>query len=507
MVEATSTVVIETKSLSKKYGEYAANKSINLKIRKSTIHAIIGENGAGKSTLMKLLFGLERPSSGEILLNGRAVNFVNALDAIHAGIGMVQQHFALVENATAIENIILGAEPSRAGFLNLNKAVSIMESLLPSETLRVPWHTKIEDLSVGFRQRVEILKVIYRKADIMIFDEPTAVLTPQETEELYKILVDLKKSGKTILIITHKIEDVIKFADDYSVLCRGELVGSGSIADTQMTDLIQLMVGRNLNLPKSDFLQPGAVQLRIKNLSVEGSPSLHDLNLNIAAGEIVGLAGIEGAGQKPLVDAILGLKEYSGDIELGGFSLNNWSPRKRRSLGIANVPEDRMVEGIWSQGSAKENLIPGRESEFYEHGILLTNYLDDKATQWLSGFDVRVPDKNLACGKLSGGNQQKLILARELSDRNIKLFLCHQPTRGVDIGAIEKIHEFILKLRNQGTSVLLISSDLDELLSLSDRIIVLCEGKMTDQLNREEIHSENPYHRIGAAMVGAQHGK
>ena len=408
--------IIETRGLSKVFGDCVSNKSINLKINTGTLHAIIGENGAGKSTLMKLLFGLEKPSEGEIFLRGEKTEFSSAIEAIAKGVGMVQQHFALVENASAIDNVILGAEPKRNGLIDRDAAIATLERLLPGESLRVPWHTKVEDLSVGFRQRVEILKVIFRKAEILIFDEPTAVLTPQESADLYQILLTLKKSGKTIILITHKIEDVLRFADEYSVLRRGELVGSGVVSDVGMQDLVQMMVGRNLQLPKITGSSVGEVTLQVKDLKTFGTPHVRDLSFSIRAGEILGIAGIEGAGQKPLVDAILGIEKYSGEILIKGNSLNKLTTGERRNFGIANIPEDRGREGIWSEGSSALNIVPGREDEFFQNGFIQNSKVQEKATSWFEKFDVRVPGLETCAGRLSGGNQQKLILARELAD-------------------------------------------------------------------------------------------
>lgn len=493
--------IIETRSLSKSFGDCVSNNSVNLKINPGTLHAIIGENGAGKSTLMKLLFGLEKPTSGEIFLRGEQVRFSNALDAIAKGVGMVQQHFALVENASAIENILLGAEPVRNGFVDTDAAIQTLEKLLPGEALRVPWKTKVENLSVGFRQRVEILKVIFRKAEVLIFDEPTAVLTPQESEDLYKILVTLKNSGKTVLLITHKLEDVMRFADEYSVLRRGELVGSGKISDVKIMDLVQLMVGRSLQLPQILKSNPGEVALDIKNVTTQGHPSINNLSFTARAGEILGIAGIEGAGQKPLVDAIMGLEKYTGAISLNKISLNSLSTGERRALGIANVPEDRGKEGIWATGASDLNIVPGREKEFFKNGFISLSQVREKAKKWFEQFDVRLPQIDTLAGRLSGGNQQKLILARELAERKFSLLICHQPTRGVDIGAIERIHNLLIDLRAKGTSILLISSDLDELFALSDRILVLFEGKLQKEISRQNFDSV----KVGQAMTGATH--
>jgi general nucleoside transport system ATP-binding protein len=492
--------IIETRALSKSFGDCVSNNSINLKINSGTLHAIVGENGAGKSTLMKLLFGLEKPTSGEIYLRGERIAYSSALDAIAKGVGMVQQHFALVENASAIENIILGAEPVKNGLVDTNSAIQDLEKLLPGEALRVPWKTKVENLSVGFRQRVEILKVIYRRAEVLIFDEPTAVLTPQESEELYKILVTLKNSGKTVLLITHKLEDVMRFADEYTVLRRGELVGSGKVSEVKIQDLVQLMVGRSLQLPKISKSNPGEVALEFKKVTTHAFPFIKNLSFSIRKGEILGIAGVEGAGQKPLVDAILGLEKYSGEISLNKIALDKLDTRGRRALGIANVPEDRAKEGIWANGASDLNVVPGREKEFFHKGFISLTQVREKAKKWFDQFDVRLPQIDTPAGRLSGGNQQKLILARELAERKFSLLICHQPTRGVDIGAIEKIHNLLIDLRSKGTSILLISSDLDELFALSDRILVLFDGKLQQEIQRADYESI----KVGRAMTGAR---
>lgn len=491
-------LAVETRGLCKNFGEFQANNAIDFKAQRGRIHAVIGENGAGKSTLMKILFGLEQASSGELFIQGKPVNFKNALDAIHSGIGMVQQHFAMVENASVIENIILGAEPARAGVVNLKDAITTMQSLLPSDKLSVPWNTKVEDLSVGFRQRVEILKVIYRRAEIMIFDEPTGVLTPQESDDLYKVLKTLKNAGKTILLVTHKLEDVLKYADDYSVLRRGKLVGTGRVSEIKMQELVELMVGRPVEMPQIQKHLQGPVILEVQNLSTQIRPQLKNINLKIHSGEILGVAGIEGAGQKSLVDALMGLITSTGEIFFRGQSLAGKSTQKIRNLGFANIPEDRLKEGVWSEGTAQKNILPGRESIFFKFGILSKNLVQLKAKEWFEKFDVRVPTLDTPCGRLSGGNQQKLIFCRELAEKNISILLCHQPSRGVDIGAMERIHRQILELRSTGAGILLISSDLDELLALSDRMIVFYEGRVQQEFERNDFD----IHKIGKAMAG-----
>ncbi len=498
-VDMPSLFAVETRGLSKRFGDCVSNDAIDLKVKSGRIHAVLGENGAGKSTLMKLLFGLETPTAGEIYIHGKRAEVRSALEAIDLGIGMVQQHFALVETATAIENIILGAEPTKYGMVDIETAIKNIESRLPSEALRVPWDVKVETLSVGFRQRIEILKIIYRRANLMIFDEPTAVLTPQESEDLYLVLQKLREDGKTIVLITHKIEDVLKHADDYSVLRRGKLVGSGEVKNTSMSELVELMIGRPLRRTELHSQAGGPLALQIRKLSVPGQ--LKALDLEIHGGEILGVAGIEGAGQKALVESLMGLVKYEGQIKLYDRVLNALTPFDRRELGVAYIPEDRTKDGLWTQGSSQNNIVPGREHEFFANGILRHQYVQKKAEAWFENFDVRAPSLETPAGKLSGGNQQKLILAREISEKQIRLLVSHQPTRGVDIGAIEKIQKCLLDLRDQKVAILLISSDLDELLTLSDRIVVLYEGQIAASFGQR---SQFDLQKMGQAMTGVR---
>ncbi len=498
---------IESKNLSKSFGSFRALSDLSLNFEAKKIHAVIGENGAGKSTLMKLLFGLLRPDSGEFFVDGKRVEFDNSADAILAGIGMVQQHFCLVENLSALDNIILGTEPTKGLKLDRELALKNLISKLPDESLHVPWHQKVSELSVGFRQRIEILKLLYRDSKFLILDEPTAVLTPQEIASFFSLLLRLKESGRTIVLITHKLAEVFSVCDNYHVLRQGKLIASGVVADTTQMQIVKHMIGRDLNLPKeseSVKIQKPKVEtsLEFKNVStrLQQRGQLKNVSLSIMAGEVLGIAGVEGSGQSKLVETLLGLTPFDGELHFMNKKIDEHTSTKIiRDMGLALIPEDRHTQGIWLEESCSKNLIIGIESEF-QSGIFFDEAkIRSTGDGWLKEFDVRLSDLSQPISSLSGGNQQKLVFAREILGRKVKLIVCHQPTRGVDLGAIEKIHAEILRMKALGISCLLLSSELDELFSLSDRICVMFDGRVNGIFDRSQF-SKN---EIGKAMTGA----
>lgn len=498
------TVHLEARKLSKNFGAFRANEDISVQFRKGTIHAIIGENGAGKSTLMKTLFGLHRPDSGEILVSGEVKSWRSPLDAIANGIGMVQQHFMLVPDLSAIDNIILGAE--RAGWhglLDREKAIESVKSVLPSRKLEVPWLEKVETLPVGDRQKIEILKLLYRKAEILILDEPTAVLTPQEVEDLFEMLRSLRDAGRTIIIISHKLNEIFAICDDFTVLRTGKVTGQGSIKNTTRDQIVEYMMGTKLQ-PLSQTRTPVKTEtiFECENLQDRAIKrgSLQGASFKVQGGEILGVAGVEGAGQTALVQAIMGLNHPEGKLEVLKKSLQ--STADTRNIGVSLVPEDRIDEGLWPTETGYHNMIIGLEDRFTKGGIFSEDAIRTQTSEWAKSFDVRASSLEAPVGSFSGGNQQKLIFAREVAGRKPRFLVCHQPTRGVDLGAVRKIHQTLIGLRNEGLAILVISSDLDELMDLSDRISVMFDGKVVAEFKRENFDRM----QIGRAMAGVATG-
>jgi general nucleoside transport system ATP-binding protein len=493
-------VHLEARKLSKHFGAFKAIDDVSLKILKGRIHAVIGENGAGKSTLMKMLFGLHTPTSGEIIINGEDIKFRSALDAIARGIGMVQQHFSLVPPLSAIDNIILGSEPAgAAGILDRRRAITRLQANLPSPKLEVPWDEKVERLSVGEKQRVEILKLIYRNAKLLILDEPTAVLTPPEIEDLFSVLRGMKSSGHTIVIISHKLREIFSLCDDFTVLRAGRVTSQGSLKDTNEEKMIEAMIGHRLppvNTVRSAKTNETALKCEAVFSLKQGRGTLKGLDLDVHKGEIVGIAGVEGAGQKSLVNSIMGLERVNGIIEIFGQRVK--STRQVRDLGVGLVPEDRIFEGLWTQESAFNNMIIGLEENFSKAGFLIDKKIEVETTGWAELFDVRGASLRNSAASFSGGNQQKLIFAREVAGRKPSLLISHQPTRGVDLGAAHRIHERLVELRNQGLGVLILSSDLDEVMKLADRIYVFYDGKVAEHFERAQFDAN----KIGRAMAG-----
>ena len=505
---AASDHAIELRGISKAFGPVQANKDISIRVRRGTIHGIVGENGAGKSTLMSILYGFYRADRGEILINGQPTEIPDSLAAIRAGIGMVFQHFKLVENFSVLENVILGAEAG--GFLrpSLARARGLLQDLAREFELNVNPDALIEDLSVGHQQRVEILKALYRQADILILDEPTGVLTPAEADHLFRILEGLKREGKTIILITHKLREIMEVTDEVSVMRRGEMVATRVTAQTSPTELAELMVGRKVLLRvEKTPAQPGDPVLQLENLRVvdsQGVEKLRGISLDIRAGEILGIAGVAGNGQSELLEVLAGLRPAEGKARLRGtpfpLSGSGADAQTRRAQRIAHVPEDRQRRGLVMNFHAWENIAFGyhHDPAYNPSAWRMDNdAIREDARGKMERFDVRPPDPLLKASGFSGGNQQKIVLAREM-ERNPDLLLVGQPTRGVDIGAIEFIHQQLIHLRDAGSAILLVSVELDEILSLSDRIVVMFDGRIMGERLPEATNAQE----LGLMMAG-----
>ncbi|NTF06085.1 ABC transporter ATP-binding protein [Agrobacterium rubi] len=482
---------IELVGIDKKFGTVHANKNINLTVAKGTIHGIIGENGAGKSTLMSILYGFYSADSGEIRIDGKPVNIKDSQAAIDAGIGMVHQHFMLVENFSVLENIMLGAE---GGMLLAKGTAATRKELKRLEDeygLEVNPDAIIEDLPVGLQQRVEILKAMYRGAEILILDEPTGVLTPAEADHLFKILGVLRDQGKTVILITHKLREIMAITDEVSVMRRGEMVATRKTSETTVEELAELMVGRRvlLRVEKGEA-NPGEVLFSVRNLTVKdsrGVTMVDDVSFDVRAGEIVGIAGVAGNGQSELLEAIAGIrKPHSGEILMGGKTVDKVDPAVLRKLGLAHIPEDRHHMGLVLKFEEYENSILGyHRDERYGKGMFLNpEAIRKDAVEKIEKYDIRPPNARLKTANFSGGNQQKIVVAREI-ERDPKMLIIGQPTRGVDIGAIEFIHRRIIEMRDAGKAILLVSVELDEIRSLSDRILVMFAGRIVGEKTAE----------------------
>jgi general nucleoside transport system ATP-binding protein len=509
----TAPFAIELKGISKSFGPVQANKDISISVRKGTIHGIVGENGAGKSTLMSILYGFYKADAGEIFINGTLTPISDSQAAIRAGIGMVHQHFKLVENFTVVENVILGAEDGAMLKPSIAKARKLLTELAKEYELHVDPDAIIEDLSVGHQQRVEILKQLYRHADILILDEPTGVLTPAEADHLFRILNGLKEQGKTIILITHKLREIMEVTDTVSVMRRGEMTATVKTAETSPEELAELMVGRKvlLSVDKAPA-KPGATVLEVRDLVVHDEQKverLKGISLEIRAGEILGIAGVSGNGQTELLEVLGGMiAATSGEIWLNGDPLdltgNQSDGQSRRAHGISHVPEDRQREGLIMPYMAWENIAFGyhHDPKYQKNRLFMDNRaLKADTADKMERFDVRPLNPMLDAKNFSGGNQQKIVVAREI-ERNPDLLLIGQPTRGVDIGAIEFIHKQIVALRDAGKAVLLVSVELDEILSLSDRIAVMFDGKIMG----ERLPGETNEGELGLLMAGVTKG-
>lgn len=499
---------IELKGISKAFGPVQANKDISISVAKGTIHGIVGENGAGKSTLMSILYGFYKADKGEVFINGTLTPIPDSQAAIRAGIGMVHQHFKLVENFTVVENVILGAEDGALLQPSLRKARRILTDLATEYGLDVDPDAVVENLSVGHQQRVEILKQLYRQADILILDEPTGVLTPSEADQLFRILGRLKEEGKTIILITHKLREIMDVTDTVSVMRRGEMTATVKTSETSPAGLAELMVGRKVLLEVDKKpATPGDVVLDVKNLRVvdgAGVERLKTISFQIRAGEILGIAGVAGNGQSELLEVLGGMiPATSGSVTLHGQPIDltgkHSDGRSRRDRGIGHVPEDRQVEGLIMPYEAWENSAFGYHHDpKYQSGILMNNAaIKADCAEKMERYDVRPPNPRLPARNFSGGNQQKIVVAREM-DRQPELLLVGQPTRGVDIGAIEFIHKQIIALRDAGKAVLLVSVELDEILGLSDRIAVMFDGKVSGERLPENTNEGD----LGLLMAG-----
>jgi ABC-type uncharacterized transport system ATPase subunit len=496
--------MLELKNITKTFGDVVANDNVSLTVHKGTIHAIVGENGAGKSTVMRIAYGFYNADSGEILIDDKPVAIRTPHDAIANGIGMVHQHFMLVDTMTVAENIVLGAETGGALNLDLDEANKRITELSGDLHLGVDPRAYVEDLSVGQQQRVELLKALYRNAELLILDEPTAVLSPQEVQELFAILRRMKEQGKTIIIITHKLEEVLAISDEVTVMRDGKAVGNVKTSETTTKDLARMIVGRDvlLRVEKTDANPDGTV-LNVEKINVSGKHghAVRDVSFSVRSGEIVGIAGIEGNGQTELIEALSGLtKITSGKISFEGNDITHRSARELKELGIAHIPEDRHKRGLLLNSSLAENSILGvhyRPPVAAATGFLDNSAIDKRVGEIIDRFDVRPPNSALPARSLSGGNQQKLIIGREF-ELNPKLLLVSQPTRGVDIGAIEFIHRKLIELRDAGSAVLLVSAELEEVTALADRLLVIREGQIVSEVDPKTTTVEE----IGLMMTG-----
>ena len=498
--------VIEMREITKVFGEFVANDKINLELRKGEIHALLGENGAGKSTLMNMLAGLLEPTSGEIVVNGQVVKLDSPSKAASLGIGMVHQHFMLVEAFTVAENIILGSEMTKNGVLDIARATREINELSERYGLAVDPSAKVADISVGAQQRVEILKTLYRGADILIFDEPTAVLTPSEIDELMAIMKNLVKEGKSIILITHKLDEIRAVSDRVTVIRRGKSIETVEIAGATNADLAEMMVGRSVSFKtEKQPAQPKEVVLSIQDLVVKenrGVPAVKNLSLDVRAGEIVGIAGIDGNGQSELIQAITGLRKIeAGSVELKGQSIVGLHPRQITEMSVGHVPEDRHRDGLVLEMMISENIALQTyyKEPLSKKGILNYTNIIGYAKQLMQEFDVRAASEIVPASALSGGNQQKAIIAREV-DRNPDLLIVSQPTRGLDVGAIEYIHKRLIQERDNGKAVLVVSFELDEILNVSDRIAVIHDGKIQGIVTPETTNKQE----LGVLMAGGE---
>lgn len=499
-------IAVEMQNITKRFPGVLANDNISLVVETGEIHGLIGENGAGKSTLMNILYGLYHPDEGKISLFGEEKSIDSPHEAIGLGVGMVHQHFMLMPNLTVLQNIILGSTPKKFLFIDVKKAKRKIKEIMEQYELQVDLDAKIYQLSVGQKQRVEIIKSLYRGARILIMDEPTAVLTPQETDRLLDTLRKLKNQGCSIIFITHKLREVMAITDKITVMRKGIVTGKLDTCDATPSKLSTLMVGRevDLNIERDEF-KPGEVVLKVNDihaLNVRGLPALNGVSLDVREGEIVGIAGVEGNGQTELVEAITGLIPLEkGSIEFDDVAIQKMPVRKRREMGMSHIPEDRLKVGTSKTCSIHENLILNKyyKKPFSNCGVLNIKKLKEFSEELCERFYVKTPDAEYDLGTLSGGNMQKVVLAREIEFLP-RLLIASQPTRGVDIGSIEYIHKKIVELRDMNKAVLLVSAELDEVISLADRILVIYEGQIVGEFSRDEVNEAE----IGLYMAGAK---
>lgn len=499
-----SQYVIEMEGITKAFGTFKANDNINLKVKKGEIHALLGENGAGKSTLMNILSGLLEPTSGTIKINGKEVQIANPTVANELGIGMVHQHFMLIDNFSIAENIILGSEPTNAGMIDKKKAYDDIVAVSDRYGFKIVPNELVSNISVGMQQRVEIIKTLYRGAEILIFDEPTAVLTPQEIDELMSIMHGLVAEGKSIIIITHKLDEIKAVADRCTVIRRGKSIDTVNVADVTSQELADLMVGRSVSFktPKGPAV-PKEPVLKVKDLVVKenrGLDAVKGLTLEVRAGEVLGIAGIDGNGQSELLQAITGMRKVeSGTIEINGKDMTNQRPRTITENSTAHVPEDRHKFGLVLPMTLSENIALQTyyKEPLSKNGLLNYPLINSHARELIEEFDVRTPNELVPASALSGGNQQKAIIAREI-DRDPDLLIVAQPTRGLDVGAIEYIHKRLIEQRDHGKGVLCVSFELDEILNVSDRIAVMFDGQIVGIVDPKETSEQE----LGLLMAG-----
>lgn len=494
---------LEMRNITKRFPGVVANDDVTLTVERGEIHGLVGENGAGKTTLMRILYGMYTPDSGRILLAGRDVEIPNPQAAIDLGIGMVHQHFQLVPSLTVAQNIALGQEPKRGIFVDTARMRARVRDLSKQFGLQVAPDALISDLSIGVQQRVEILKLLYREARLLILDEPTAVLTPQEVSALFDVLVRLTHEGYTIVFITHKLDEVMQVCGRATVLRRGTVTGVVETESSSAAEIARLMVGRDVETverqPKRTYGPDTLVVEGLRARDDRGVLALRGVDLTVRAGEIVGIAGVEGNGQRELVEVLTGLRPSEGRIRLNGTDIAAQSPRARRKAGLAIIPEDHHRQGLNPQTTIAENVIATRyyEPPLSRWGVLDTSTINDLARRLIERFDVRAGGESTLVATLSGGNAQKVVVARELAEVPVALVAAH-PTRGLDVGAAQFVREEVLRMRNEGVAVLLISADLDELLALSDRTVVMFEGQITTELTSDEA----TYEQLGLAMAG-----
>lgn len=502
-----NTVVISMKDIVKKFGDFTANDHINLTVHKGEVHAILGENGAGKSTLMNVLCGLYKPTSGQIFMNGKEVTFSSPKDAIDMGIGMVHQHFMLIQPFTVTDNIILGVEPVKGLTVDKKTAREKVLELSERYNMKINPDAKVEDISVGMQQRVEILKVLYRGADVLILDEPTASLTPQEIEGLMEIIENLTADGKSIILITHKLKEITASSDKCTVIRQGKYIDTVDVDKVNENDLAAMMVGRDVNFKVDKKEQEaGDIVLEIKDIHAKdyrGVEILNGLNLNVKKGEIVGLAGVDGNGQTELVEILTGLrKAESGEVLINGKNVINHTPKETFDAGISSIPADRQKHGLVLEFSNEDNMILQHfgEAPYAKNGFLNRKAIREHAAELMDKFDIRPRGTEGApSGTLSGGNQQKVIIAREVTNDK-ELLIAVNPTRGLDVGAIEFVHKYLVEQRNKGRAVLLVSFELDEIMSLSDRIEVIFDGQITGSVLGKEADEKE----LGYLMAGGK---
>jgi general nucleoside transport system ATP-binding protein len=495
---------VEMRNIRKVFGSLVANDNITIGIKPGEIHAILGENGAGKSTLMSILFGLYQPDEGLIFIDGKSVDIKNPNDANQLGIGMVHQHFKLVEAFSVIDNIILGYEDTKMFFLTYHKSRQKINELIKTYNLKVDLDAFVKDISVGMQQRIEILKMLYRNSDILIFDEPTAVLTPQEVSQLIKIMRGFTKEGKTIILITHKLHEIKEVADRCTILRRGKLISTFDVKDHTIAEMAKMMVGRSVSfeVDKKDIVR-GKVVLEVNDLSVsnDNKTLVKNVSFQVHEGEIVGIAGVDGNGQTELIQAVTGLRPFQkGQVILEGNDISRISIRKKYELGLAHIPEDRQKHGVILDFDLSENLILQNYylPLFQRKGFLLFNPIQEHAENLIERFDIRSErGAKTTMRSMSGGNQQKAIVAREIEKKH-RLMIAVQPTRGLDVGSIEYIHDQLLQERNQKKAVLMVSLEIDEVLDISDRILVMYEGQFIAELDAKKTSVDE----LGLYMLG-----